>query len=115
MFLFELVVTGDGVSDKRKVKHNASVVDLLIQTVVDPLGFRDRELGQFVLDAHFRFDVSEVICLETFPFLRGVFGIMADSRTVLRSGGSTEISDEVFTFFQLLLLQPQDRTDTLQR
>lgn len=115
VFLFELVVTGDGVSDKRKVKHNASVVDLLIQTVVDPLGFRDRELGQFVLDAHFRFDVSEVICLKTFPFLRGVFGIMADNRTVLCGGGSAEISDEVFTFFQLLFLQPQDRTDTLQR
>ena len=87
---------------------------MLVEGVIAPLGLRDRELREFLLDGHFRFYIPEVIGFEQRPFLRGVRRIVSNERTVSCFCRSAEIPDEVFAFFELLLFQAQHGTDSLQ-
>ena len=113
--LLELLVTGDGLLHQREVQPDAPVVDLLVQHIVAPLGFRHGELGETLLDGHFRLHVTEVIRLEERPLLRGVCRIMPERVAIPRFGGGTEITDQVLALFELLFLQPQHRADAFQR
>ena len=115
MGLLELVVALNGLSDHRKVKHDASVVYLLVQVVVDPLGFVHRELGELLLDRHLGFNIAEVIGLEGGPFLRRVLRLMEEGIALLGLGRGAEVSDEVFALLELLLFQAKHGTDTFQR
>ena len=110
----EAFITANCLGDKSAVKHNAPVVYLLIEGVVAPLGFRDWELGELLLDGHFRFYIPEVVGFEQRPFLRRICRIMSNKRTVSCFCWSAEITDEVFAFFELLLFEAQHGTDAFQ-
>ena len=115
MRLLEALVAADCLGDKSTVKHDTPVVDLLVKGVIAPLGFRDGELGELLLDGHFRFHIPEVIGFEQRPFFRRVCRIVPDKTAVPCLGRGAEVPDEVFAFFELLLFQTQHSTDTFQR
>ena len=110
----ETLVAADRLGDESAVEHNASVVDLLVEGVIAPLGLCDRELGELLLNGHLRFHIPEVIGFEQRPFLRGICRIMSNKRTVPRFCRGAEIPDEVFAFFELLLFETQHSTNALQ-
>ena len=111
----ELLITADCLGDKSAVKHNAQVVYLLIEGVVAPLGLCDRELGELLLNGHFRFHISKVVGFEQRPFLRRICRIMSNGRAASCFCRSAEITDKVFAFFELLLFETQHGTDAFQR
>ena len=74
----EALVAANRLGDEGAVEHDAPVVDLLIEGVVAPLGFRDRELGELLLNGHFRFHISKVVGFEQRPFLRRICRIMSN-------------------------------------
>ena len=111
---FETLVATDRLGDEGAVKHNTPVVDLLIESVIAPLGLGDRKLGELLLNGHFRFHIPEVIGFEKRPFLRRICRIMSNERTVPRFCRSAEIPNEVFAFFELLLFEAQHSTDAFQ-
>ena len=110
----EAFITANCLGDKSAVKHNAPVIDLLIEGVVAPLGFRDRELGELLLNGHFRFHISKVVGFEQRPFLRRICRIMSNKRAVSCFCRGAEIPNEVFAFFEFLLFEGQHSTDTFQ-
>ena len=110
----EAFITANCLGDKSAVEHDAPVIDLLIEGVVAPLGFRDRELGELLLNGHFRFHISKVVGFEQRPFLWHICRIMSNKRAVSCFCRSAEIPDEVFAFFEFLLFQTQHGTDTFQ-
>ena len=111
----ETLVAANCLGDKSAVKHNAPVVYLLVEGVVAPLRLRDRELGELLLNGHFRFHIPKVVGFEKRPFLQRICRIMSNGRTVSCFCRSAEIPDEVFAFFELLLFQTQHGTDAFQR
>ena len=110
----ETLITADRLGDEGAVEHDAPVIDLLVKRVVAPLRFRDRELGELLLDGHFRFHIPEVVGFEQRPLVRCVCRIVPDKAAVPCLGRSAEVPDEIFAFFELLLFQPQHSTDAFQ-
>lgn len=53
----EAFIAADRLGDEGSVEHDATVVDLLVEGVVVPLGLCDRELGELLLNSHFRFHI----------------------------------------------------------
>ena len=96
----------DGVSNERHIQSHAAVVDFLVVGVLAPNAVRHRELTEFLLNGQFRFNITEVVCLECFPFIGSVFGQIPCSMSIGGSGfaGRAEIADEVFALGQFLLL-----------
>ena len=111
----EALVASYRLGDEGTVEHDAPVIDLLVEGVIAPLGFRDRELGELLLDGHFRFHIPEVVGFEQRPFLRCICRMVSNERTVSCFCRSAEIPNEVFTFFEFLLFETQHSTDALQR
>ena len=60
----EAFITANRLGDEGTVEHDAPVIDLLVEGVVTPLGFRDRELGELLLNGHFRFHIPKVVGFE---------------------------------------------------
>ena len=111
----EAFITANRLGDEGAVEHDAPVIDLLVEGVVTPLRLRDWELGELLLNGHFRFHISKVVGFEQRPFLQRICRIMSNGRTVSCFCRSAEIPDEVFAFFELLLFQTQHGTDAFQR
>ena len=111
----ETLIAADRLGDEGAVEHDAPVVDLLVEGVVTPLRLHDRELGERLLNGHFRFHIPKVVGFEKRPFLRRICRIMSNKRAVSCFCWGAEIPNEVFAFFELLLFQTQHGTDAFQR
>ena len=111
----ELLVTANGLLHKGAVEHDAPVIDPLVKLVIDPLALTDREFGQSLLDGHLGFYIPEVVGFEPRPFFRGILRAAAELPTVPALGRGTEVADEVLALLQLLFLQAEDSSHTLQR
>ena len=79
MRLLEALIAANCLGDESAVEHNASVIDLLVKGVIDPFGLGDQELGELLLDGHFRFHISKVVGFEQRPFLRRICRKMSNS------------------------------------
>ena len=110
----EALVASYRLGDEGAVKHNATVVDLLVEGVIAPLRLGDRALGELLLNGHFRFHIPKVVGFEKRPFLQRICRIMSNGRTVSCFCRSAEIPDEVFAFFEFLLFETQHGTDAFQ-
>ena len=104
----------NGTADKFEIEKNAPVVDLLVEPVVHPFALRHGIFCQLLLYPHLGFDVAQIVCLEAFPFFGVVLGQSSECVTVAVDGGLAEEADEVFSFFQFLLLEPENRADAFQ-
>ena len=110
----ETLIAANRLGDEGTVEHDAPVVDLLVEGVIAPLRLRDRELGELLLNGHFRFHIPKVVGFEKRPFLQRICRIMSNGRTVFCFCRSAEIPNEVFAFFELLLFEAQHGTDAFQ-
>ena len=72
-----------------------------------PDSLRHREAGQLLLYRHFDFDVTFVVLLEHFPFIRRFRRIMTYTVFIR----NTEIADQRLAFIHLLRIQMQRSTD----
>ena len=106
----------DGLLHQIHIQRHASVVYLLIEAILTPYFFRDRELGQPVLDGLFDLHVPAVIAFEGSPLVRRVHRQVPGPATVglRRRTGLAEVFDEVLALRELLLVQPQHGTDAFQ-
>ena len=106
----------DGLLHQIHIQRHASVVYLLIETILTPDFFRDRELGQPILDGLFDLHVPAVIAFEGGPLVRRVHRQVPGPATVglRRRTGLAEVFDEVLALRELLLVQPQHGTDAFQ-
>ena len=111
----EALVASYRLGDEGAVRHNATVVDLLVEGVIAPLRLGDRALGELLLNGHFRFHIPEVVGFEQRPFLRSVCRIVSNKRTVSCFCWGAEIPNEVFAFLEFLLFQTQHSADAFQR
>ena len=98
------------------IQCNTSVVDLLVEMILVPDGFRHRKLGEFFLNGHLDLNITDVVPFERVPLIRSVLRQIAGSTAVglRRRTGLTEILDEFFAFGHLLLSKTQNGTDTIQ-
>jgi len=78
---------------------------------------RDRVFRQSLLYRHFYFHIAFIVGFEERPLLRIMLRKIsgASAITLGRFAWSTEVTDQVFAFFQLLILQLQDGSDAFQR
>jgi hypothetical protein len=69
-----------------------------------------------MLNGHFDFNIPFIIFLEEFPFFRCVRRHISCSSTVGFCGftWNTEVTDEVFAFFEFLLLKTKNSTYTFK-
>lgn len=106
----------DRVSNKHRVYSNAAIIDLLIQVILLPYGFRNRKTHKLLLYLHFCFHIPLIVLLKQFPFVTGM--LRAVSRAIaIRSLWLTrlaEVADQFLTLFQLLLFQTQNAAYALQ-
>ncbi len=89
------------------INQNAEVVDFLVSVVVIPFHIWHGEIFEFCLDGHFSFDIPFVIGFIELPFFWVVFRQISRPAAICfgRVTGKGEVADEVFSFFQLLLLE----------
>ena len=106
----------NGLCHQLHIQTHTGVVDFLTLVILIPDRLRYRELRQALLDAHFSFYVTQVIFLESLPFVRCVEWPVASTLTIgfCGSAGLTEVFDEVFAFGELLLLKAKHGTDAFQ-
>ena len=81
--------------DQRKVDSHAAIIDFLIDVVFIPDGVWHRELLQALLYGHLCLNVTDVVSLESGPFIRRVIGVVSGALTVslCRSAGLAEELD----------------------
>ena len=92
---------------QRHIYQDAAIVDLLAEMIFIPDSLRHREAGQLLLYRHFDFDVTFVVLLEHFPFIRRIRRIMTYTVFIR----NTEIADQRLAFIHLLRIQMQRSTD----
>ena len=99
-----------------RIQADTAVIDFLIEMVFFPDEVRHREAGEALLDGELYFYVTAVVFLEVDPFFSVMLGQISGSAIVCLGGlaGTAEVFDEVFSFFQFLVLELQDGAYTLQ-
>ena len=107
----------DGCIYEGNIQPDSAIIDFLINVVFIPHELRHGELRELLLYAHLRLNITKVVGFEERPFLRGILRAVASSAAVAlgRSARRAEILDEFLTLGQLLLVEVQNRADTLQR
>ena len=106
----------DGLLHELHIDADATVVDFLVDVVFLPDLWRYRELGELPLDAHLGLYITGIVAFEQLPFVRRMEGPVSGALAI-RLGGKTglaEVFDELLALGELLLLQTENDTDTLQ-
>ncbi|MPN50052.1 hypothetical protein SDC9_197678 [bioreactor metagenome] len=81
-----------------------------------PDAVRNRKLAEPFLDGHLSFHIADVVHLESGPFVRRMLRKISGALTVCCCwcAGLAKVPDELFALRQLLLLQLQHGTYSLQ-
>ena len=76
----------------------------------------NREETQLILDCKFDFNITDIVGFECFPLVRGIGRIVSCTATICFGclAGNTKITNKVFAFFHLLVLQFKYRTDAFK-
>ena len=100
-------IKGDGVFHHIHIQGDTSVVDLLIEMIFIPDEVRDRVFRQALLYRHLDFHIALIVFLKEFPFLRIMLRKIPGATAVCLGWftGSTEVADQIFALFQLLILK----------
>ena len=94
------------------IKCYAVVVDALVEMIVLPLGIGYWESRKPLLNGHLGFNVTLVVSLEIFPFIKGVTRIITGATAVCDSRFTrfTKITNKVLAGCQLLLLKTENES-----
>ena len=84
--------------------------------ILIPYGCRDGVVAQSLLDLHLDFHITLVVPLEELPFLRRMLRQIPGATAVClgRPAWGAEVTDQVGTFFQLLVIKLEDLSDICQ-
>lgn len=114
--VFYLGINPDRISYQRVVDEDPAVIDHLVDAVLLPDEIRNHIILEAVVDLHLDFNIPHIIFLEEFPFVRRVFRVIPMPSAICPCwlAWRTEIADQVFPFFQLLLVKSEDRSGLLE-
>ena len=109
---FGLFIDADSLFYELSVNHDASVVYFLIEMIFIPDEVRYRVILQPLLDLHFNLNVTAVVFLEQFPFIRCVPWQIPF--TTGCSARHTEVTDEFLSFLKFLFLKAKYGTNLVE-